>query len=161
MVGGEGSGFRGALPSHVVFCKSLSFVVPGAPFYPGSYPPPHQIPSRRRRRDAPPSKAARARCLPLLQFTLPMETHLKPSLATAVPLGATLSPQGNSLAVYPAVYPAASASPTAPPPSTGRQMVYFAQYDSTKYERLEFIVETYTLFSSLQVRCSSLAPCPR
>lgn len=76
-----------------------------------------------------------------------MHTQLYPPLpSTSVTLGSSFSAHADTLALF----PTPKDSKTTLPKSV--QPIYFAQYDHAQLERRELLVETYTLFDSLQVR---------
>lgn len=93
-------------------------------------------------------------------------TYLEPPLdldKSNLTLNAKLSPNSNSIAIFPSTSSITSASTstsnsltkttTALSRSTGGTgIVYFANFElNNKFESREFIIETFTLFNSLQV----------
>jgi hypothetical protein len=87
-----------------------------------------------------------------------MAVHLHPAPGPStypLTLSSAFNPQGNGLALTPALASAAPISKDTPAvPARGH--VYLAQYDTPQSTSREFIAETYTFWSKLQVSSPSL-----
>lgn len=89
---------------------------------------------------------------PLHRFSTKMIlTHLEPSQPPSTTLSSVLSPRSNSLAIYPTTTPSITNTKNVQQQTNLKSTIYFAQYDYDQIESRDFLIETYTLFDSLQV----------
>lgn len=81
-------------------------------------------------------------------------THLEPPQPASTALGSVLSPRSNSLAIYPTTSSSTTNTKNVQQQTILKPTIYFAQYDFNQIESRDFLIETYTLFDSLQVSSS-------